>query len=391
MDKEKLLKDIFDNDPLGLLNVKPSIAHKSDNDRLITSFKEITEFYRENQREPDPGNGVNEYQLYSRLKGLREHSIKKDTLLPFDSFGLLSKEEKRINSIEDIFTSDDLGLFDDGVEELFSLKNIKPLEKERAEADFVAKRKVCKDFSKYELLFKLCHSELKSGERKIVKFHENQIQKGAFFVLNGLLLYVENLIDITVDKFGKRDGRTKLIFENGTESNMLFRSLGKGLLESGQGVTFKFENDFLTKKPLINEDDLESGHIYILKSQSDKEEIKSIRNLYKIGFSKNAIEDRIKNAEKEPTYLMSPVRIVMGYKCFNMNPQKLEHLVHTFFGGVCVAIDVVDLNGIKHTPREWFVAPLSVIEQSVHLIITGEIINYLYDKESQEIIRKATP
>ena len=388
MDKDKLLADIFENDPLGLLIVKPTNLPKSEDDRLIASFNEINDFYRQNNREPDPSNGVNEYQLYSRLKGIREHFEKKNILQPFDTFGLLSKDEVKITSINDIFNADNLGIFDDGLDSLFDLKNINPTEKDRAEADFVAKRKVCKDFSKYEPLFKQCHIDLKSGGRKLVKFHENQIQKGAFFVLNGVLLYVENLIDITVDKFGKRDGRTRLIFENGTESNMLFRSLGKGLLENGQGVTFKYEEDFLNPKPLINANDQESGHIYILKSQSEKEEIKSVRNLYKIGFSKHAIEDRIKNAEKEPTYLMAPVRIVMGYKCFNMNPQKLEQLVHTFFGSVCVAIDVVDQNGVKHTPREWFVAPLNVIEQTIHLIINGEIVNYLYDKDNQEIVRK---
>ena len=59
-------------------------------------------------------------------------------------------------------------------------------------------------------------------------------------------------------------------------------------------------------------------------------------NLFKIGYSKTDVEERIKNAEKEPTYLMAPVIIKGVWKCYNMNPQKFEHLLHTFFGNSCL-------------------------------------------------------
>ena len=126
-------------------------------------------------------------------------------------------------------------------------------------------------------------------------------------------------------------------------------------------------------------------YIYILKSKSDKQEIREIRHLYKIGYSKIEVEERIKNASQEPTYLMADVRIVMVYKCYNINPQKLEQLLHNFFGGSCLSIDVTDKQGNRHTPREWFIAPLDIIEQTIQLIISGDIVKYRYDSIKEEI------
>ena len=43
----------------------------------------------------------------------------------------------------------------------------------------------------------------------------------------------------------------------------------------------------------------------------------TIQNLYKIGYSSIPVEERIKSAEQEPTYLMAPVKIVTTFKCYN--------------------------------------------------------------------------
>src|SRR5690606_38120861 len=130
-------------------------------------------------------------------------------------------------------------------------------------------------------------------------------------------------------------------------------------------------------------EDQEAGFIYLLKSKSTNEEIKNIQNLYKIGYSKTDVSSRIKNAEKEPTYLMAPVEYIAGWKCYNMNPQKFEQLVHNFFGSSCLELDVFDEKGRRHSPREWFIAPIAVIEQAVTLIVNGKIVDYRYDKEGQ--------
>lgn len=391
MDKDKILKDIFDDDPLGLLNIKPTTSPaRNEDERLIASFIEINDFYENYNKEPEQGGGIQEHQLYARLKSLRENTAKIEILKPHDKYGLLNFEIKIIHSFDDIFNDDDLGLLKDDSEGLFDFKHINKID-ERANADFVARRKPCKDFSKYEQQFKDVQRDLKNGKRKLLAFNENQIQEGSFLILDGILLLVEKLVNIETDKFGKRDGRTRIIFENGTESNMLFRSLGKGLFANGKAVSAnqdKVYEEFAEKFSMVNEDDLEAGYIYILKSLSTKEEISSIKNLYKIGYSTNSVEQRIKNASQQPTYLMADVRLVMSYKCYNMNPQKFEQLIHNFFGNSCLNIDVFDKEGNRYTPREWFIAPVGIIDQAIHLIISGDIVKYKYDSKNEEIVER---
>lgn len=398
MDKDKKLQELLDNDPLGLLNIKPSTSPaRNEDERLVASFQEINEFFEQNKREPKADNGIQEHQLYSRLKSIRTNPTKIEMLKSHDIHGLLSNEPQEPVSIDDIMENDPLGLLDDDSAGLFELKNIKPTEKSRAETDFVARRKPCKDFSKYESLFKSVQKDLKEGKRKLIEFKLGNLRQGAYYVHNGILFFVEK-IEITKKEHYKpdgtrvrEDGRTRCIFENGTESNMLKRSIEKLLYANGQVVTENADQtneDFTEKFSNITAEDKEAGFIYILKSKSDKKEIKEIHNLYKIGFSKTTVEDRVKNANQEPTYLMADVRIVMAYKCFNMNPQKLEQLLHNFFGNSCLNIDVFDKDGNRHTPREWFIAPLAIIEQAIHYIISGDIIHYRYDSTNEEIIER---
>lgn len=398
MDKDKKLQELLDNDPLGLLNVKASTSPaRNEDERLVASFQEINEFFELNKREPKADNGIQEHQLYSRLKSIRTNPTKMEMLKSHDIHGLLNSEPLEPVSIDEIMENDPLGLLDDDTAGLFELKNIKPTEKSRAETDFVARRKPCKDFSKYESLFKSVQKDLKEGKRKLIEFKLGNLRQGAYYVHNGILFFVEK-IEITKKEHYKpdgtrvrEDGRTRCIFENGTESNMLKRSIEKLLYANGQVVTENDDQtneDFAEKFSNITAEDEEAGFIYILKSKSDKKEIKEIHNLYKIGFSKTTVEDRVKNANQEPTYLMADVRIVMAYKCYNMNPQKLEQLLHNFFGNSCLNIDVFDKDGNRHTPREWFIAPLAIIEQAIHYIISGDIIHYRYDSTNEEIIER---
>ena len=110
--------------------------------------------------------------------------------------------------------------------------------------------------------------------------------------------------------------------------------------------------------------------------------------MFKIGYSKTEVAKRIKNAEKEPTYLMGKVEYIAGWKCYNMNPQKFEQLIHNFFGSLCLEIDVFDENGKRYTPREWFIAPFEIIEQAINNIISGDIIHYRYDSRIEKIVER---
>jgi len=216
--------------------------------------------------------------------------------------------------------------------------------------------------------------------------NEQQIHQGDFFVLKGILTYVASVGEKEI-RNKKTDARLHCVFENGTESDMLLRSLARELYKNGRRVTVH-EDRLLDGLKGIESDDKESGYIYILKSHSQREEIQSINHLYKIGFSRLPIQERIKNASQEPTYLMAPVSEIASYQCFNLNPQKLESLLHTFFASVCLNVDVFDGKGQRHTPREWFVVPLPFINKAIELLLNGEIVNYRYDPDLQRIVER---
>lgn len=412
MDKDKILDKIFNNDPLGLLNFKPqNTTARTPDERLFASFQEINAFFEKHGKEPElnPGN-VSEFQLYSRLKYLREDEIKIGMLKSSDSYNLLPaigsnqvnepqasyKKPKEISSIYDILGDNTLNILGDDSEGLFDFKHT-PKEYERANADFVARRKPCKDFDKYEAIFKEIQKDLADGKRKLIEFKEDNLREADFYVYNGVLMLLEK-VNISQEEqtfsSGKRvrkDGRTRCVFENGTESNMLYRSLAKILYVNGRVVTQnidKVNKDFIEKFSNITNEDEEAGYIYVLKSKSTDVRIISIQNLFKIGYSKTDIQERIKTAEKEPTYLMAPVSIQGAWKCYNMNPRKLEQLLHNFFGNSCLELDVFDEKGKRHTPREWFIAPIEVIEQAIELIINGKIVNYKFDAENMTIVNK---
>ncbi|WP_243698913.1 GIY-YIG nuclease family protein [Flavobacterium sandaracinum] len=394
MDKFQTLEDIFANDQFDILNVKPKVSSaRNADERLSASFGEVNDFFAKYNKEPQPNPGnISEFQLYSRLKSIRSDIEKMQSLEEQDIHGLLNFEAKEINSIDDIFNDDTFDLLDDD-SDLFEFKHT-PKDYERAPSDFVARRKPCKDFDKYEMLFKDIQKDLGDGKRKLVDFKEDNLREGDFYVHNGVLMLLEN-INLTQEETyveGKRlrkDGRTRCIFENGTESNMLYRSAAKILYANGKVVTQnmdKVNENFIERFSNITDEDAAAGYIYVLRSKSKDERIIEIDNLYKIGYSKVEVEERIKNAEKDPTYLMAPVKIITSWKCYNMNPQKLEQLLHNFFGKSCLNIDIFDEKKRRHTPREWFIAPIDVIEQAIELIISGEVVKHRYDEKNMIII-----
>jgi len=386
MDKDKILDDIFGDDPDGILNVKAKGVVRNADDRLLSSFEEINAFFEQHDREPEPSKkDISEYKLYSRLKGLREDGNKMMALEPHDRFNLLVPTQAEITSIDDILSDDSLDILDDDSLGLFDFKHVP---KETDMPDYIAKRKPCKDFGQFEHLFVKCHEDLRNRNREITAFkNEQQIDKGYFFVLKGVLLYVADIGIRELDKNKKMNARLRVIFENGTESDLLLRSLSAELYKNGRRIT-EHVDKFLDNMQNITDKDSEAGYIYVLKSNSDKPEIASINNLYKIGYSTTDVKQRIKNAAKEPTYLLAEVDDIAVWKSYNMNTQKFEQLIHNFFGHVCLDIDIYDDKG-RHIPREWFVVPLHIIEQAIGLIISGEVVKYRYDKDLEAIVELA--
>lgn len=382
MNKNDLL-DLINDDDLGLLDIEKKQISATPDDRLSESFMEINEFFETHGFEPKSGGDIHEHKLASRLKHIRENKESRDFLIKHDKHNLLLIETKDYQTVSDIFADDDLDLLAIEDDSILNIKNIPRVDKNRSDPDFIAKREACLDFEKYKYLFDQCQRDLKSGSKKLSTFVESEMKEGDFFVLSGVLIYLEKIYDPYRGNSEKINRRTRCIYENGTESSALLRSLGKRLSEVGFAVK-KADNSADT----TNDDDKETGYIYVLRSLSSDPEIFNIKNLFKIGFSATTVEKRIQNAEQDPTYLMAPVKIVATFKCFNMNPQKLERLLHRFFSGSCLNIDITDKSGNRYTPKEWFIAPINTIEQVIELIIKGEIVNYYYDKESGLILKK---
>ncbi len=376
MDFDKL-RELIEDDDLGLLDVKVKADYAiSEDERLIESFFEINEFYRKYKRAPIKDmTSIQEARLSMRLSGLRKDSEKSNILINFDEFNLLLPA-KEVESINDVFADDDLDILGETcTDNIFDLKHV-PQTIDMP--DYVARRKPCNDFDQFEPLFQQCHADLQCEKRIMRPFaKEQQIKQGHLFALKGILVYIA-AVGKKEKSGGKMNARLRCIFENGTESDMLLRSLARELYKNGRRVT-EHQDRLMDDLNNIATEDSQTGHIYVLKSLSTNPEIASIHDLYKIGFSTMPVETRIKNAEDDPTYLMAPVHIVETFECFNLNPQKLELLLHKFFGKVCLEVDIFDKGGKRYIPREWFVAPLPVIEEAIELIISGEIINFTYN------------
>lgn len=382
MDKNDLL-DLINDDDLGLLDVEKKVALVTADDRLSESFKEINEFFELHNAEPKTGGDIHEHKLASRLKHIRESKEQKDFLTKYDMHNLLKTEAKGLDTVSDILSDDDLDLLSIEDSSVFDIKNIPEIRQDRSDPDFVAQREVCADFDKYEHLFAQVQRDLKNGTKKLATFVEGEMKQGDFFVLSGVLIYLEKIDDPYRGNSQKINRRTRCIYENGTESNVLLRSLGKRLSDAGYAI--KDNSDMIS----IGDGDLETGYIYVLKSLSENPRIATTKNLFKIGFSSTSVEERVKNAEQDPTYLMAPVSIVATYRCFNMNPQRFERLIHRFFSDSCLDLEITDKDGRSYVPREWFIAPIMVVGKVIELIIRGEVVNYSYDKEKEMIVKNS--
>lgn len=385
MKQEDLLKLIQD-DELGLLKVKPKTSGiSSTEERLYSAFQEINDFFREHGYTPrSNAQDISEFKLYERLKAIKENLENIERLKKYDAFGLLQITPS-INSIEDIFLTDNLGLLKGDPDSIFELRHVP---KELTTPDYIAQRVPCPDFDNFELLFCQCQADLASGKRKLLPFAmEQQISVGDFYVLRGILAYVAKVGE-NENMNGRPNPRLRCIFENGTESDMLLRSFARALYKDGRRITEHMDRLLDGFQHCKMNEDKETGYIYVLKSLSEKFEIKNIVDLYKIGFSRGCIEERVKNSKNDPTFLLAPVQIVARYECYNLNPQKFELLLHTFFGKVCVNLDVCDSNGRRYAPREWFTVPLEIIEQTISLLLTKEILKYRFDPLLKAIIKK---
>lgn len=400
-DKKLTIDDILNDDTFGILDAKAKATQvKTDEDRLIDEFEEINVFLDSNHREPSQGS-MSEYSLMARLKKVRNDDNIKKILKPFDRHNLLGRVEINTPTLDNVL-NDNSGILDTSDDlSIFKYRHI-PKEEDRAKTDFMAKRKPLGDreFAPYEKMFHKVHQEIKDGKRKIIEFKnvDNELEAGRFYFIDGVMIYLESTEVSRKDSnlrssiINRKDGRTRTIFENGTVSNMYYRSVSKAIYNGGAKMVSELDRaeqlDVFDTTENINDEDKCSGWIYILKSKSQRPEIKDIKNLYKIGFSSTPVKERIKNAKNEAAYLYDDVAIVETYQIYNLNAKKFEQLTHRVFASACLDIEFDTKDNLRVNPREWFVVPKNVIEEAIQLIVSGEIVNYRFDTKLQRLIQK---
>lgn len=280
-------------------------------------------------------------------------------------------------------------LFDDIVNEpqLFDIPADmrRVIEAKRIQPDHYAQRMMCEDFDMYAQQFKKVHRELKQGRRSLIKISKTEsLEAGRYYFVEGQMLLLDKVGEMSRAANKMMDARTRCIYENGTESDILLQTLRKNVMTTGYAVTDLTDatDGFFSATDITTEDKV-SGYLYVLKSLSANPIIASEKNLYKIGFTINTVEERIANAQNEPTYLMAPVQIVETFRIVNMNSQKFEALVHQVFAAANFHLQITDSQGEVHTPTEWYIVPLKIIEQVVEKITDGSILKYAYNAEQQ--------
>ena len=378
---------VLDADVDGLLDAPEKPQKVTSSDRLERAFLEILEFYRANERVPSSSTReIAERKLGARLDGFLASEERATAVKHLDEFGLLEAPQAPA-SIDELLEADDLDdlLGDDGG--ILDVSDL-PVRRSSDAPDSVAKRTKAQDFESFEHLFRAKHAELKEGTITLAPFKGvHTIQEGRFFALNGMLLFVAEVgesLSMVVGGKAEQKQRLRVIFENGTESSLYRQSLsirlheqsGRALVRAGASA-----DDIL-------DGDVETGHIYVLQSLSTDPLVANIKDLHKIGFSTTSVEQRVKNAERSPTYLMTPVKVVADYLLYNVKASWLEHLLHRVFAEVRLDLTHVDKKGRNYDPSEWFVVPYDVINQAVTMIMSGEITNYVYDKAERRLVER---
>ena len=396
-----MVKKIFTEEDDALLaelgidvEVESKGAHSPREARIIAGFEEIESFFEKYGRAPQQGEDKDIFErIYAtRLDAILTSQECMNILSGLDKHGLLANSEitGKENEIE---IDDDELLAELGVDiksdgDLTNLTYVKSTAEKRV-AEEIGSRALCSDFDKFKPLFVKIRDELKEGIRNTVRFKESaKINAGEYFILNGQIAYIDQMAEIKLDIYGNWDGRMRIIFDNGTESNNLLRSFQRALYkdEAGRRITDPEAGPLFSD--VIGEEDIESGTIYVLRSKSEHPYVAKNREiLHKIGVTGGKVETRIANAVNEATYLLADVTVVATFKLAGINRLKLENLFHRIFGSAQLDIVINDRFGKPVKPKEWFVVPLNIIEEVVDRIKDGSITSYVYDLKQAKLVK----
>ncbi len=374
------------------VEAKSASQHTPRQERIIAGFEEIAQFAEKHGRLPQHGEDRDVFErMYAvRLDKIRTSAECRELLAGLDKHGLLSDKPTipEQENLDDDALLEALGITQPNESDIRHLKHVRPRAEIRA-AEEVAQRIVCTDFEAFKPLFEQVQHELKNGVRKTLRFKEDaSVEAGNFFILAGQVAYIAEVGESFVPPNGKIDARMRVIYDNGTEHNILKRSFQRALYRDESGRRITEPNAGPLFADLIEDDDIDSGIIYVLRSKSDVPEIKQNANLlHKIGVTSGSVEKRIANAKLDPTFLMADVEVVATYELYNIHRVKLENLIHTFFEPAKLNIKITDRFGNPIYPREWFLVPLFIIDEVVKKIKDKTLNNYCYDINQAKLVK----
>ena len=361
-------------------------------ERIIAGFEDIQRFVATHGRVPQHGEDRDIFErLYAvRLDRLRALPECRELLRPLDHQGLLSGTPEDRMAVETPDIEDLAAELSEVTEtnDITVLRHVRASAEKRA-AEEIADRTPCKDFETFRPLFERVQTDIQTGMRQSqpIEAGRRGIEVGDFFVLGGLTLYIAEVGEPLKTTAGEIDRRLRVIYSNGTESNLLLRSLQRAFYDDPAARRLASpETGQLALGGEFDADDVESGTIYVLRSLSSDPYIAAHRELiHKIGVTGGKVESRIANAEYEATYLLAKVEVVATYKLAGIQRTRLENLMHRLFAPARLDITIHDRFGHPVQPEEWFLVPLFVIDEAVERIKDGSITRYIYDRESARL------
>ena len=370
---------------------EPSGQRSAREERMIAGFEEIERFVEEHGRLPQHGEDCDIFErLYAvRLDRLRESEECRAVLQPLDSRGLLDAET---DTTEENFTDeallDSLGIDAASENDVTQLTHVRSRSEIKA-AEEIAQRTPCQDFDEFQPIFEKVQRQLQSGERQTVKYQDYAaVKEGDLFIVDGQKVMVVDMGEPFVSDYGRSDCRLRVVYDNATESDLLVRSLQRALNKDKASRRITVTDFGPLFAGVEAADDLPTGHIYVLRSQSEHPFIAENRSIiHKIGVTGGDVKNRIANAKKDPTYLLADVKIVVTFKLANINRKRLEAILHKFFASARLDLEFQDRFDAIVQPREWFMVPLEVIEEAIEKIKEGTIEGFRYDRETARIVR----
>ena len=392
------MRDYTDEDDalLGELGVEVEAKGVSSRtpreERIIAGFEEIQKFAELHGRAPLHGGERDIFErIYAvRLDRLRELEECRALLKPLDHQGLLARGAAAGGEVDDL--DDDALLAQLGVDagpaDITELRHVRSAAEKKA-ADEIGSRQSCADFGEFKVLFAQVQAELGSGLRQTRRFErKSEIAAGRLYILGGQKAYVAAMEEPFINEQGTMDARLRVIFDNGTESNLLMRSFQKALQQDAAGRRIVEPSAGPLFADQTEDGDEASGIVYVLRSKSQHPTVQAHRDvLHKIGVTSGDVARRIANARTDPTFLMADVETVATYELFNVNRTRLESVIHRVFGPARLDIEIMDRFGQPVVPREWFLVPIFVIDEAIERIRDGTITGYAYDPGTACLIR----